>query len=198
MTTIGITGLGLSGVMRMTWVQDRLAHVLGHSQTDETSGTWTGLACPRHGLALGADVDNAMLQRLAADGELADLTWQAPDDLAAEHNRVMQAAIHAHHAAGAQLADQLWDRVRAIWSHAWSANYAALEFLQHTGLTSFSPVKPQHWVIASFEHHCGPHGLPYPHIHNIVITSLTIGARGTVVRAVGQMRTEADNNRLCV
>jgi hypothetical protein len=35
MTTIGITGAGLDGVLRMTWVQDQLAHVLEHSETDE-------------------------------------------------------------------------------------------------------------------------------------------------------------------
>jgi hypothetical protein len=38
--------------------------------------------------------------------------------------------------------------------------------------TTFSPVKPQCWVMASFEHHCGPHGLPSPHIHNVVLTGL--------------------------
>jgi hypothetical protein len=52
----------------------------------------------------------------------------------------------------------------------------ALELLQGTGLTRFSPVEPQQWMIASFEHHTSPHGLPRPHIHNIVITSLTTGA----------------------
>jgi hypothetical protein len=31
-------------------------------------------------------------------------------------------------------------------------------------------------VVASFEHHRGPHGLPHPHVHNIVITALTTGA----------------------
>ena len=86
---------------------------------------------------------------------------------------MFQAAIRAYHAADSERADELWENVRAIWSQAWSANYAALEFLQGTGLTRFSPVKPQQWVIASFEHHCSPHGLPRPHIHNIVITSLT-------------------------
>jgi hypothetical protein len=30
-------------------------------------------------------------------------------------------------------------------------------------------------VAASFEHHRGPHGLPHPHVHNIVITALTTG-----------------------
>ena len=39
----------------------------------------------------------------------------------------------------------------------------------------FSPVKLQRWVVGSFEHHCGPHGLPEPHVHNIVLTDLTTG-----------------------
>ena len=66
MTATSIPGPGLSGVLRMTWVRDQLAHVLDHSSTDEPSGTWTGLACPDHGLPLGADVDTATLQRLSA------------------------------------------------------------------------------------------------------------------------------------
>ena len=81
MTAIAITGMGLTGTLRLTWVQDNLAHVLDHSRTDETSGTWTGLACPGHGLALGTDVDDATLRRLAAGSEIADLTWEAPDEL---------------------------------------------------------------------------------------------------------------------
>jgi hypothetical protein len=36
MTAIGITGPGLTGTLRMTWVQDDLAHVLEHSHADET------------------------------------------------------------------------------------------------------------------------------------------------------------------
>jgi hypothetical protein len=66
--------------------------------------------------------------------------------------------------------------LQAIWSRAWSANYAVLELMQGAGLTRFSPVKPQHWVVASFEHHTSPHGLPQPHVHNIVIGGLTTGA----------------------
>jgi hypothetical protein len=57
MTSIAITGMGLTGVIRMSWVHDNLAHVLDHSRTDETTGTWTGLACPEHGLATGTEVD---------------------------------------------------------------------------------------------------------------------------------------------
>jgi hypothetical protein len=175
MNAIAITGMGLTGALRMTWVHDNLAHVVDHSHTDETSGTWSGLACPSYGLALGADVDDGTLQHLAAGNEVADLIWEAPDELTAEHGQMFHAAISAHQAADSERADELWEKVRATWSQAWSANYAVLEFLQATGLTRFSPVKPQHWVVASFEHHTSPHGLPRPHIHNIVITNLTTG-----------------------
>jgi hypothetical protein len=171
-----VTGSGLDGTMRMTWVQDNLAHVLEHSGTDETSGTWTGLACPSYGLQVGADADNDMLRRLASYGEIADLTWEAPDHLTAEHGETLQAAIAAYHAGDSELADQLWEKVRAIWSRAWAANYAALELLQRAGLTRFSPVKPQRWVVASFEHHTGPHGLPHPHVHNIIVVGMTTRA----------------------
>ena len=46
MAATGIPGAGLSGVLRMTLVQDQLAHVLDHCDVDEPTGTWTGLACP--------------------------------------------------------------------------------------------------------------------------------------------------------
>jgi hypothetical protein len=175
MTSTGIMVPGLSGVLRMTWVRDDLAHVLEHAETDEPSGTWTGLACPDHGLALGGDVDNVTLRRLAADGKIAALVWEAPEQLATEHGHAFQAAMQAYQAGNSELAEQQWQQVQAIWSRAWAANYAALELLQNAGITRFSPVKPQRWVIASFEHHCGPHGLPHPHVHNIVITRLTTG-----------------------
>ena len=164
MTAIAITGMGLTGVLRITWVHDNLAHVLDHSHTDETSGTWTGLACPGHGLALGTDVDNATLQHLAAGSEIADLTWEAPDELTAEHARCSRPPCALITPATPSAPSQLWENLQAIWSQAWSANYAALEFMQGTGLTRFAPVKPQHWVVASFEHHTSPHGLPRPHI----------------------------------
>jgi hypothetical protein len=176
MTAIAITGMDLTGVLRITWVHDNLAHVLDHSHTDETSGTWTGLACPAHGLALGTDVDIAMLRHLAAASEIADLIWEAPDQLTAEHAEVFVAAMRAYNAGESERADPLWENLQAIWSQAWSANYAVLELMQATGLTRFAPVKPQQWVVASFEHHTSPHGLPRPHIHNIVIPSLTTAA----------------------
>ena len=169
-TAIAITGMDLTGALRITWVRDNLAHVEDHSHTDETSGTWTGLACPGRGLALGTDVDNATLQRLAAGSEIADLIWEAPDELTAEHAQVFQGAMRAYHAGDSQRAGQLWENLQAIWSQAWSANYAVLEFMQNTGLTRFAPVKPQRWVVASFEHHTSPHGLPSPHVHNSVLT----------------------------
>jgi hypothetical protein len=96
MTAIAIIGMDLTGVLRITWVQDNLAHVEDHSHTDETSGTWTGLACPSHGLALGTDVDNATLRHLAAESEIADLIWEAPDELTAEHAQVFLAAMRAY------------------------------------------------------------------------------------------------------
>jgi hypothetical protein len=68
--------------------------------------------------------------------------------------------MRAYNAGDSERVDRLWENLRAIWSQAWSANYAVLKFMQGTGLTRFSPVKPQHWVIASFEHHTSPHGLP--------------------------------------
>ena len=130
-----------------------------------------GRACPDHGLAPGADVDNAVLRQLADGSEIADLIWEAPDELVAEHAQVFR----AYSTSDSERAEQLWEDLRAIWSHAWSANYAVLELMQGTGLTRFSPVKPQRWVVASFEHHTSPHGLPRPHVHNIVIGGLTTG-----------------------
>jgi hypothetical protein len=176
MAATGIPSAGLSGVLRMTLVQDQLAHVLDHCDADEPTGTWTGLACPDHGLALGADVDAATLQQLSTDGEIADLIWEAPAGLAAEHGQLLHAAILAHQAGDSETAEQLWEITQTVWSKAWAANYAALELVQRAGVTRFSPVKSQRWVVASFEHHCGPHGLPHPHVHNIVIAALTTRA----------------------
>jgi hypothetical protein len=156
-------------------MSDHLVHVLEHSQVDEPSGTWTGLACPDHGLALGADVDNATLQRLSAHGDVADLIWEASAALTAEHGQLSQAAIQAYHAGNRETGERLWQQTQNLWSQAWAANYEALKLFQAAGLTRFAPVKPQRWVIASFEHHCGPHGIPQPHVHNIVITDLTTG-----------------------
>jgi len=175
MADTSIDGAKLTGVLRLTWNADHLAHVLGHSQTDEPTGTWTGLACPGHGLALGADVDNPTLQRLAAHGDIADLIWEAPADLAAEHRQLLLGAIQAHQTGNHETGERLWQQAHTLWSRAWSANYEALKLMQAAGLTRFAPVKPQRWVIASFEHHCGPHGLPNPHIHNVVAASLTTG-----------------------
>jgi hypothetical protein len=177
MTGTGAEGLGLGGTLRLTWVTDHLAHVLEYSETNETSGTWTGLACPDHGLQVGSDVDNATLLRLAGQDQIADLIWEAPADFAAEHGQVCAAAIQAHLRGDAEEGARLRKQVVALWSQAWSANYQALELMQGAGLTRFSAAKPQRWVIASFEHHTSPHGLPHPHIHNLAIPSLTTPAR---------------------
>jgi hypothetical protein len=50
--------------------------------------------------------------------------------------------------------------------------------MRNAGLTRFYPAKPQRWVIASYSHHAGPHGLSAPHVRNIVIRALTAAARG--------------------
>jgi hypothetical protein len=173
MTTTGIPAAGPGGVLRLTWVRDRLAHVLEHCDTDEPSGTWTGRACPDHGLAIGANVDTATLRQLFARGQLADLIWEATADLTAEHSQLFRAAIQAYHAGQAEAAEQIWQQLGTVWSRAWAANLAALELMQDVGLARFFPVKPQRWVVASFKHHCGPHGLPSPHVHNIVFSDLT-------------------------
>src|ERR1700689_5435213 len=84
----------LSPVLRLTWVSDQLAHVLDHTQLGEPAGTWTGLACPDHGLQPGTDVDDTVLQHLA-QSDLADLIWEAPEDFTAEHASASLAAIQA-------------------------------------------------------------------------------------------------------
>ena len=172
----------LDGVLRLTWVRDNLTHVLEHCDTDEPPGTWTGLACPDQGFAIGSDVDPAVLRALCARGDIADLLWEAPADLAGQHCQSFDAAIDAHLTGAAHKAGEHWDDLRATWSRAWAANCQTLEVLQQAGITRFAPWKPQRWVIASFEHHCGPHGVPGPHVHNIVVTALT-GRTATAAKA---------------
>jgi hypothetical protein len=113
---------------------------------------------------------------MTAGDEIADLVWEPPDQFTADHAQAFKDAMRAHLAGDAERAGQFWENLQAIWSHAWSSNYAMLEFMQGTGLSRFSPVKPQHWVVASFEHHTSPHGLPRPHIHNIALPRLTTAA----------------------
>ena len=104
------------------------------------------------------------------------LTGEALFDVPAGTPAEVEAAIQAAQDGKPDTEEQLWQQVQAIWSLAWSANYAALTSVQDAGLSRFSPARPQRWVAASFEHHRGPHGRPHPHIHNIVITTLTTGA----------------------
>jgi hypothetical protein len=40
MAAVGIPGAGPGGVLPMTWVQDRVAHVLGHCDAGEPPGTF--------------------------------------------------------------------------------------------------------------------------------------------------------------
>ena len=99
MTATGTDDAWLGGTLRLTWVTDHLAHVIDTctagdtSVAWETSGTWTGLSCPDHGLPIGSDVDNATLLRLAGHGEIADLVWEAPPEFTAEHGQLGMVAI---------------------------------------------------------------------------------------------------------
>ena len=67
--------------------------------------------CRDHALALGGDVDNATLRRLATDDKIADLVWEAPEQLVAEHGQAFQAAMQAYHAGHSELAEQHWQGV---------------------------------------------------------------------------------------
>jgi hypothetical protein len=167
-TAIKISGAGLTGTLRLTCIRDDLAHVTGHAGTDEPVGTWIGSACAGFGLAIGSDVDVGVLRNLCRDGQITDLIWEAPDALVSEHNQAHQAALQAYQAGNTEVAEREWGKVQALWSRAWAANCAAIDFMEGAGLTRLSPVKPQRWVVASFEHHCGPHGFQHPHVHNVV------------------------------
>jgi hypothetical protein len=70
------------------------------------SGTRTGLACRDHELELGVGVDNLTLRRLAADGEIADLVWEAPKSLPL--NAARPSIVSAH-------VGRCWSR--APWDH---------------------------------------------------------------------------------
>jgi hypothetical protein len=152
----------LGDTLRLTWVADHLAHVIEISEAGETSGTWTGQACPDHGLQIGSDVDNATLLRLSGQGELADLIWEVPEEFTAEHGNVGMAALQAHLSGRLAEGERLWVQIAALWSHAWSTNYRTLGLMQHAGLPRFSRARPQRWVVASFEHHTQPARLPAP------------------------------------
>ena len=108
------------------------------------------------------------LQRLSArGGEVADLIWEAPADLAAGARAAVPGRHPAHYNAGnsRDRPSGSGSRAQALWSRAWAANHAALELVQARGPDHGSPPSSRSaGSIASFEHHCGPHGLPNPHI----------------------------------
>ena len=143
MTSTAITAPGLSGVLRMTWLHDDLAHVLDHADIDEPSGTWTGQACRDHDLPLGGDVDTATLRRLVANRKIADLIWEASQDLAAEHSQAFHAAMQSYHAGNAEfgratMAAGAVDLVAGLGSELRSARTAAERGHNHvlTGQTA--------------------------------------------------------------
>ena len=72
------------------------------------------VACPDHGLAVGADVGTATVRQLSARGQIADLIWEAPAGLTGEHGQLFRAAIQAYRAGQAEAAGKLWDQTRAV------------------------------------------------------------------------------------
>ncbi len=163
MTVTGIPAAGPGGVLRLTWVRDRLAGVLEHCGTDDIRHldrpglrrSWPGRGRRRRHRDRAAVVCPRPARRPDP---------RSPAGLTAEHGQLFRAAIQAYHAGQAEAAGQLRDKARAVWARTWAANLAALGLMQVAGLTRFSPVKPQRWGAASFEHHGGPHGLLSPHI----------------------------------
>jgi hypothetical protein len=117
MTVTGIPADGPGGVPRLTVVCDQLAHVLEHCDTDEPSGTWTGLACPDHGLAPGPrrrhrDRTAPVHSRPARRPDLG-----SPAGLTAEHGQLLRAAIQAYHAGRPRLPGSYGTRPEP-WSRA--------------------------------------------------------------------------------
>jgi hypothetical protein len=56
--------------------------------------------------------------------------------------------MDAYQAGNIQVAERAWDMVQAIWSRAWAANCAVMDFMEGAGLTRLSPVKQQRRVVA--------------------------------------------------
>ena len=50
MAGISIEGVGLGGVLRLTWVSDHLVHVLSTAGPTSLADTWSDLPCPDHGM----------------------------------------------------------------------------------------------------------------------------------------------------
>jgi len=61
---------------------------------------------------------------------IADLTWEAPDELTVRHAQAFQTAMRAYHVGNSERADQQWENLQAIWPQAWSATCAMLEFMR--------------------------------------------------------------------
>jgi hypothetical protein len=78
------------GTIRTAWISDGMAHVLEHAGTDEAPGTWTGLACAARGLAIGTDVDPAILRDLCSGQRAADITWEPPSSLVGEDHQAFR------------------------------------------------------------------------------------------------------------
>ena len=139
-------------------------HIAAHAGADEPPGTWTGLACPRHGRPLGSDVAlDDVYAMLRQSGTLADYTWHASTELGQlVYRRMVDEAMTAGPGSDRLPHPPAWwqERIDVCWSRAWQAN--------HTFLTVYVQAGGQQFVIASFEHNSSDHGLESPHVHNLV------------------------------
>ena len=108
--------------------------MIDHCDTDEPTGTWTGLACNDYGLAVGADVAIDTLSDMCAHSDVADLIWEAPPELTAPHQQCFDAAMAAYQAQDTATAERHWQDLQASWSHAWAANLQAMDLMQHAGI----------------------------------------------------------------
>ena len=171
-----IEGAGLRGIMRLTWL--RITWRTSWTTARPTSPPARGPGWPakNHGLALGGDVDNATLRRLSTHGEIVDLIWEPRGELVAEHGQLLQAAIQAGQDGKPKTGRNCGSRSRR--SGRWPGQLtmrrsnscrtrASAGSRRSSPSAGWSP--PSSTTVAQ-------HGLPHPHVHNIVITALTTGA----------------------
>ena len=112
MADTSIDGAKLAGVLRLTWMH-RSTGPRPRPQPDRRAHRHMDRpGLPDHGLTLGADVDTATLQRLTAHGDIADLIWEAPADLTAEHGQLLLAAIQAYQTGKRETGERLWQQAQ--------------------------------------------------------------------------------------
>ena len=143
----------------MTSVQDQLTHILDYSDAGEPSGTWTGLACPNHGLPAGADVDAVPLRQLPG------LPTGRPDlgDTPQPRRPAVPTAIRAFDGGRAEAASGLTAGPHSVVS-GMDGHPRRPGARPARGRDQVSWLEPQCWVMASSGRHFGPYGVRGPHV----------------------------------